>query len=269
MCSSDLLFAVGLFMSFTLSQAGMVVHHWRLRQPRWRSALGINALGAVATSAVTLVVVVSKFTEGAWIPALVIPLLVFLFKGIHRHYRTVDRAMSVQPGIKLPEIQHTVVVLVGPKVHLGVIQSLAYAKTLRPDFLHALSVADDREQADRLREQWERFDLDIPLDVVDSPFREITEPVLEYLEQLDKRWSADVITVIIPELVVRHWWQQLLHNQTALWLKVRLLFREGTVVTSIPAHVLDHGEMRSPIPPGATAEPAPRPFSARPARPCS
>ena len=248
------LFAVGLFTAFTLSQAGMVVHHWRLREPRWRPALAINAVGTVATTLVTVVILSSKFTEGAWIPAVVIPLLVFLFKGIHRHYATVDRAMSVQPGIKLPEIQHTVAVLVGPKVHLGVIQALAYAKSLRPDFLHAVSIAYDRDGADRLREQWERFDLDIPLDVIDSPFREITEPLLEYLEELDERWSSDVITVIIPELVVRHWWQQLLHNQTALWLKVRLLFREGTVVTSIPSHVLEHGEIRSPIPPTATAE---------------
>ena len=248
------LFAVGLFTAFTLSQAGMVMHHWRLREPRWRPALAINAVGTVATTVVTVVILTSKFTEGAWIPALVIPLLVFLFKGIHRHYATVDRAISVQPGIKLPEIQHTVAVLVGPKVHLGVIQALAYAKSLHPDFLHAVSIAYDHDGAERLREQWERFDLDIPLDVIDSPFREITEPLLEYLEQLDERWSSDVITVIIPELVVRHWWQQLLHNQTALWLKARLLFREGTVVTSIPSHVLEHGEIRSAIPPSATAE---------------
>ena len=160
----------------------------------------------------------------------------------------------MQPGIKLPDIQHTVVVLVGPKVHLGVIQALAYAKSLDPDFLHALSIANDPDQGDRLREQWSRFDLDIPLDVVDSPFQEITDPVLEYLDRLDERWRSDVITVIIPELVVRHWWQQLLHNQTALWLKVRLLFREGTVVTSIPSHVLDHGDVRRPIQPTSTAE---------------
>jgi hypothetical protein len=248
------LFAVGLFTAFTLSQAGMVVHHWRLREPRWRSGLVINGVGALATTLVTAVILISKFTEGAWIPALVIPLLVLLFKGIHHHYETVDRAMRVEPGIKLPEIQHTVVVLVGPKVHLGVIQSLAYAKSLQPDFLHAVSVSYDPEQADRLREQWERFDFGIPLDVVDSPYREINEPVLEYLDELDQRSSSDVVTVIIPELVVHHWWQQLLHNQTALWLKVRLLFREGTVVTSVPSHVLEEGKIKGPIPPTTTAD---------------
>ena len=248
------LFAVGLFTAFTLSQAGMVVHHWRLREPRWRAGLVINGVGALATTLVTAVILVSKFTEGAWIPTLVIPLLVLLFKGIHHHYATVDRAMRVEPGIKLPDIQHTVIVLVGPKVHIGVIQALAYARSLRPDFLHAVSVAYDADQANRIREQWERFDLDIPLDVVDSPYREINEPVLEYLDDIDARWSSDVVTVIIPELVVRHWWQQLLHNQTALWLKVRLLFREGTVVTSVPSHVLDEGKVKSPIPPTTAAD---------------
>ena len=248
------LFAVGLFTAFTLSQAGMVVHHWRLREPRWRAGLVINGVGALATTLVTAVILVSKFTEGAWIPALVIPLLVLLFKGIHHHYATVDRAMRVEPGIKLPDIQHTVVVLVGPKVHIGVFQALAYARSLRPDFLHAVSVAFDADQANRIREQWERFDFDIPLDVVDSPYREINEPVLEYLDDIDARWSSDVVTVIIPELVVRHWWQQLLHNQTALWLKVRLLFREGTVVTSVPSHVLDEGKVKSPIPPTTAAD---------------
>ncbi len=130
-------------------------------------------------------------------------------------------------------------------MHLGVIQSLAYAKSLRPDFLHAVSVSYDPEQADRLRKQWARFDFDVPLDVVDSPYREINEPVLEYLDQLDQRSSSDVITVIIPDLVVHHWWQQLLHNQTALWLKVRLLFREETVVTSVPSNVFEEGSSRA------------------------
>jgi hypothetical protein len=258
------LFAVGLFTAFTLSQAGMVVHHYRLREPRWRLGLGINGVGALATTLVTAVILISKFTEGAWIPALVIPLLVLLFKGIHRHYETVDRALRVEPGVKLPEIQHTVVVLVGPKVHLGVIQSLAYAKSLQPDFLHAVSVSYDLEQADGLREQWERFDFDVPLDVVDSPYREINEPVLEYLDQLDQRSSSDVITVIIPELVVHHWWQQLLHNQTALWLKVRLLFREGTVVTSVPSQMFDEGKLKGPIPPTTEAAQPLTPTRARP-----
>jgi amino acid transporter len=253
------LFAVGLFTAFTLSQSGMVMYHWRRRERAWQRGLLINAVGALATLLVTAVVVVSKFTEGAWIPAIVIPVLVLIFKGIHRHYQVVDRALSIEPPVEIPEIQHTVVVLVGPKVHLGVIQAIAYAKSLRPDFLHAVSVAHDREQADTLRTQWERFGIDVPLDIVKSEYREINRPVLEYIEELDRRWSSDVVTVVIPELVVRRWWQQLLHNQTALWLKARLLFREGTVVTSVPAHVLDGGRTK-------TAIPTPKRTGATPAR---
>jgi amino acid transporter len=242
------LFAVGLFTAFTLSQAGMVMHHWRLREPRWRVGIVINGVGAVATTLVLAVILISKFTEGAWIPAVVIPLLVLLFKGIHSHYATVERALHVEPDVVIPPIKHTVVVLVGERVHLGVLQAIAYAKSLHPQFLHAVSVSYEPEDADRRREQWERFHLDVPLDVIDSPYRDLTRPILDYVDELDERWDSDVVTVIIPELVVRRWWQQLLHNQSALWLKGRLLFREGTVVTSMPAHVLDGEQARTPAP---------------------
>jgi amino acid transporter len=231
------LFAVGLFTSFTLSQSGMVVHHWRLREPGWRWRLGVNALGAAATSVVTVVVVISKFTEGAWIPALVIPALVVLFKAIRRHYDRVSRAIRVEPGAKLPVVRHTVAVLVGPEVHRGVVQAIAYAKSLRPEHLFAVSVTLDEQQEAYLRRRWDDFGFDVPLETIGSPYREITRPVLQWLDDLDARWDYDVITVVIPEFVVRHWWEQLLHNQSALWLKARLLFRKGTVVTSVPSHV--------------------------------
>ncbi|HVV35330.1 MAG TPA: APC family permease [Acidimicrobiales bacterium] len=231
------LFAVGLFMSFTLSQTGMVVHHWRLREPGWVGGLAINGLGAAATTAVTGVVVVSKFTEGAWIPTLVIPLLVTLFSLIRRHYSRFDAAAAIAPDARMPEIVHTVVVLVGSRIHQGVLSSLAYAKTLRPQYLHAVHIAFDPEKADQLAQRWVQQGFDIPLDMVASPYRALTRPLLTYVDELDQRWPHDVVTVILPELVVRHWWEHALHNQTALFLKARLLFREGTVVTSIPYHV--------------------------------
>ena len=231
------LFAIGLFASFTLSQAGMVVHHWRLREQGWPSKLGINAVGTLATTAVTFVVIVSKFTEGAWIPVLVIPSLVLLFSSIHRHYRRIDELLAVSPGKPLPEIVHTVVVLVGPRVHQGVIEALAYAKTLRPHYLHAVTVAYDRESEERMRETWNSYGFDVPLDIISSPFRSLTGPVITYIDELDQRLQHDVVTVILPEFVVHHWWEQFLHNQTALFLKARLLFRTGTVVTSVPVHV--------------------------------
>ena len=163
------LFAVGLFMSFTLSQSGMVVHHWRGREPGWQRRLAVNAVGAFATAVVTVVVVVSKFTEGAWVPTIVIPLLVLLFWAIHRHYTRVDRALACPPGTPLPEIVHTVVVLVPSRVHAGVLESLAYAKSLRPQYLHAVHVAFDEESAEQMLATWNEYHFDIDLDVVSSP----------------------------------------------------------------------------------------------------
>jgi amino acid transporter len=231
------LFAVGLFTAFTLSQAGMVVHHWNERGPHWKWRLAINAVGTAATSIVAVVVVVSKFTEGAWIPTLVIPMLVALFWAISRHYREVDRVLACAPGTPLPEIVHTVVVLVGNRIHAGVLEALAYAKSLQPRYLHALHVSFDPAEADQMQETWAAYGFDITLDIVGSPYRELSRPVLQYVEELDQRWGHDVVTVVLPEFVVHHWWDQLLHNQSALFLKGRLLFRKGTVVTSIPSHV--------------------------------
>jgi amino acid transporter len=231
------LFAVGLFVSFTLSQAGMVVHHWRRREQGWTRRLVVNAVGAAATSVVTIVILVSKFTEGAWIPTIAIPLLVVVFAAIKRHYDRVDRALEYKPGTPLPELVHSVVVLVGSQLHAGVVEALAYGKSLQPRYLHAVHVADDDEEAARMRGLWSSYQLDIPLDIVASPFRELTRPLLTFVDELDRRYSNDVVTVIIPEFVVQHWWTQLLHNQSALLLKARLLFRKGTVVTSIPIRV--------------------------------
>lgn len=231
------LFAVGLFMSFTLSQTGMVVHHWRLREQGWRRRLTINAVGATATSVVTAVILASKFTEGAWIPTVAIPLMVLTFWAIKRHYDRVSRALECEPGTPIPDLVHTVVVLVGPEIHTGVVEALAYAKSLRPHYLHAVHVADDDNSTAQMREHWATYQFGIPLDIVPSPYRELTRPILDYVDALDRRYANDVVTVIIPEFVVQHWWGQLLHNQSALLLKARLLFRKGTVVTSIPVYV--------------------------------
>ena len=174
------LFAVGLFLAFTLSQAGMVVHHWRLREAGWRRRLAINAVGAAATAVVTIVVVVSKFTEGAWIPTVVIPVLVLLFWSIKRHYdASTSRSTARSPGTPLPHIVHTVVVLVGESIHAGVLESLAYAKSLRPHYLHAVHVSFDAEQAERMQENAGRaYGFDIPLDICRRRTASSTRPVL-------------------------------------------------------------------------------------------
>ena len=231
------LYAFGVFTGFTLSQAGMVVHHLRLREPHWRASAAINGVGCVATGVVATVVVVSKFTEGAWIPAVLIPGLVVVFRAIAGHYRRVRAAVAVEPDYRPPRRTHLVVVLVG-SVHRGVVDAVQYARSLAPERLIAVSVVTDADEQRHLVEAWENHDIPIPLHTISSPFRELTQPVLDYLDELDAESPDDVITVIIPEFVTP-WTQQWLHNQSAFALKARLLYRPNTVVTSVPVLVED------------------------------
>ena len=230
------LYAVGVFLSFTLSQAGMVRHHQKERERGFKRNMVINAVGSVATLIVLLIVAGTKFTSGAWVPLVVIPLIVWLFKSIKHHYRTVSDGLRVTPGYKPRRMNHTMVVLVSG-VHRGVLESLAYARSVSPSHLVAVSVVSDEEEQEKLERAWTEFGLDVPLEIVYSPYRELTRPILRYIDELDARWENDIITVIIPEFVVNHWWGNLLHGQSALLLKGRLLFRKGTVVTSLPYHL--------------------------------
>jgi hypothetical protein len=230
------LYAVGVFTGFTLSQSGMVRHHLRLKEPGWKRNTVVNAVGATATFVVLSVVVVSKFTIGAWIPAVVIPVIVLLLRSVHRHYQRVAELLHVPEGYRPLPHTHTVVVLVG-NVHQGVLAALTYAKSLAPDRLIALSVVSSAEESDAISEQWEQYHLDIELERRYSPYRELTQPVLKYLDELDATYENDIITVVVPEFVLGRWWQQFLHNQSALLLKGRLLFRRNTVVTSVPFHL--------------------------------
>ncbi len=230
------LYAVGVFTSFTLSQAGMVRHHQKEREDGWQRHIVINAVGAVATGVVTLIIGITKFASGAWVSILVIGLIVLLFKGIRSHYKRVGKALRVELGYRARPLNNTVVVLVG-RVHKGVLNALAYAKSLNPSHLIAVSVVSDEEEDEAIREQWAEYGIEIPLETVYNPYREMSRPVLRFIDELDKQWNNDVITVVIPEFVVKRWWEHLLHNQSALFLKGRLLFRKSTVVTSVPYHV--------------------------------
>jgi amino acid transporter len=230
------LYAVGVFLSFTLSQAGMVRHHQKERERGFKRNIVINTVGAIATLIVLLIVATTKFTSGAWVPLVVIPLIVLLFKSIKRHYATVAEGLRVAPGFRPRRMNHTVVVLVGG-VHRGVLEALAYARSLAPNHLVAVHVSSDEDDQDRIERVWEDFGIDIPLEIVYSPYRELTRPVLRYIDELDARYENDVVTVLLPEFVVSHWWGNLLHGQSALLLKGRLLFRKGTVVTSLPYHL--------------------------------
>jgi amino acid transporter len=230
------LYAVGVFTSFTLSQAGMVRHHQKEREENWQRHAFINGVGAAATFIVLIIVATTKFTSGAWVPIVVVPAIILLFKGIRRHYSRVDATLRTAPGERIRPWNNTVVVLVG-RVHKGVLQALQYAKSLNPKHLVAVSVVTDEEEDAEIRRQWAEYAIDVPLETVYSPYRELHKPLTRFIDELDARYGNDVVTVVIPEFVVHHWWEHLLHNQSALFLKARLLFRKGTVVTSVPYHV--------------------------------
>jgi amino acid transporter len=232
------LYAVGVFTSFTLSQSGMVRHHLRVRDEGWQRHAVISGLGATATFVVLLIVAATKFTSGAWIPLIVIPAIVLLFKGIKRHYDAVAEGLRVAPDYKPRRMNHTIVVLVGG-VHRGTLEALAYAKSLAPNHLVAMKIVSDEEEQEKIEKAWAERGLDIPLEIVNSPYRELTRPVLRFIDELDARYENDILTVVIPEFVVTSWWGHLLHNQSALFLKGRLLFRKGTVVISVPYHLED------------------------------
>jgi amino acid transporter len=232
------LYAVGVFTCFTLSQAGMVVHHTRLREPGWRRKRIANAIGAMATGVVTMVVVVSKFAIGAWIPVVLIPIIFVVFKAIHRHYEHVSRSIAIPDDYRSRRHRHTVIVLVG-QIHRGVLDALTYARSLAPDRLLAVTVVHDEEQQRAIQEQWDRYEVPIELRTVYSPYRELSGPVMNLIDELDREWPDDIVTVIVPEFVLAHWWEQLLHNQSALVLRARLRLRPNTVVTAVPIHIYD------------------------------
>ena len=237
------LYAFGVFTGFTLSQVGMVVHHLRLREPNWRRSLAFNAVGSVATGIIACVVVVSKFTQGAWVPAVIIPLLVGLFLMIKKHYDGVAAALHLDEDIQAMPRTHTMIVLVGG-VHRGIIAGAEFAKSLNPTHVQAVHFSVD-EANTAVADRWAQLEPNIPLDVVVDPYRSLRAAVLRYVDEIDARWGDDRITVVIPEFVVHRWWEHLLHNQAALFLKGALLFRENVIVVSVPYHL--HAKSDRPI----------------------
>lgn len=230
------LYAVGVFLAFTMSQSAMVARWWRRREPGWRWSLAINGVGAVTTGLVTLIVAVVRFEEGAWIVVVVLPILVLLFLGIHRHYESTNQALMPETALNPERIKHTMIVPIA-NLNRVALQSLAYARSLSPN-VTAVHVAEGDEDAEEFRRQWvEKYgDLD-GLIVIESPYRSLVSPLLAYIDAVDSKDPYDTITVILPEFISRHWWDHLLHNQTALRLKAALLFRPGTVVVSVPYHL--------------------------------
>jgi amino acid transporter len=230
------LYAFGVFTGFTLSQAGMVRHHHRLREEGWKWKLFINAVGSLATGVIAIVVVVSKFTEGAWIPAVLIPMLVVLFRGIKRHYTRLGKALRIDEDVHPVAKTNTMVVLVGG-VHAGTIAGVEFARSLNPEHLIAVHITTSEEDGEAFSKKWLVFEPDVDLEVVVDQYRNLRGTVLRYVEELEQRYDDDRITVVIPEFVVHRWWEHLLHNQAALFLKGALLFKENVAVVSVPYQV--------------------------------
>ena len=238
------LYIVGVFISFTLSQIGMVRHWTRLlateddpaERGKMKRARVINTIGFVATGTVLLIVLVTKFMAGAWIAILAMGGLFILMRAINRHYSRVSQELTPDEDergeIVLPSRNHAVVLV--SNMHLPTLRALAYARATRPDVLEALTVNVDDVETRKLTAEWEDSDVAVPLKVVASPYREVTGPVVEYIKRISKESARTVVTVFIPEYVVGHWWEHLLHNQSALRLKTRLLFIPNVMMTSVP-----------------------------------
>ncbi len=229
------LYMIGVFVSFTLSQAGMVIHWRKTREPGWKTSALINGFGALVTGVVLIIVAVTKTFEGAWIVLLLIPLIVALFNSTRRHYHHVASELTLRGYAPQPRVHNTVLIPIGG-VQRAVVEALRYAETLSDD-VRAIYVDADPLGTERVRKDWETWGGRVRLVVLPSPYRSLMEPLLEYIEQVGKERPNDYVTVILPEFVPAQWWQHLLHNQRALLIKGALLFRPNTVVTSVPFHL--------------------------------
>jgi hypothetical protein len=230
------LYAIGVFISFTVSQSGMVRRWLRLKEEGWAWRIWFSLVGAGVTGIVLLTLAFTKFTEGAWIVVLLIPSLVVVFLVVHRHYDTVAAQLSLEGLAPPPPLEGTILVLVGD-LHRGVVRALQYAQSLSPN-AKAVYVETDPERTRRLEERWTKWGMGTPLIVLNSPYRSLLGPLMEYIDQLQRqRGQHHVVTIVLPEFIPAKWWQQLLHNQTALLIKGQLLFHKNVVVTDVPYHL--------------------------------
>lgn len=234
------LYILGVFVSFTLSQSGMVKHWTAELRTAPRSEYGrihrariVNGFGAALTFVVLVIVLVFKFRHGAWIVVIAMPVMFALMKGVHRHYATSDRGLTPSPeGVPLPSRVHAIVLV--SRLTTPALRALAYARAARPSTLEALTIRTNPAETERLVEDWQQRGVPVALTVLDSPYRDMTRPAVEYIAEIRRQSPRDIVAVYIPEYVVDHWWEQMLHNQSALRLKTRLLFQPGVMVTSVP-----------------------------------
>lgn len=230
------LYAIGVFLSFTLAQWGMVKHHKSEQKPGWKRRMVVNLIGAVATAVVTIILVFEKFWEGAWLVLVAMPIIIWVFRQIRAHYESIGKQLALPVTGYCPvPVEHTVLVLVS-SLHRGTIPALEYAKTIS-ERVEAVHVELNSAQTERLKAAWEDWGCGIPLTILKSPFRSISEPLLEYIDEVEERYEHDLVTIIVPEFVTKKSWHNLLHNQTSITLKALLRFRAGKVVTTVRYHL--------------------------------
>jgi amino acid transporter len=233
------LYAVGVFTSFTLSQAGMVVRWYRLKTPGWQARALMNGIGALATLVVLTVIVLTKFIAGAWVVVIAIPILVSIFLTINRHYKYVAERLSIQdlaprgyiPRPRTAQVSHPAIVIVG-QLNRGTVEALDYARSIADEIIavHVDIGSTDRE---KLCRRWEELESDIHLEIIESPFRSLIEPIVDFISNYEQQHPDVLSTIIIPAFVTRNWWEGLLHNQTTLFLKAALLGKRSRVVTTV------------------------------------
>jgi amino acid transporter len=230
------LYAVGVFICFTCSQFGMVMKHLRDKESHWRSGTAINAMGGVITAAVTIILAVEKFKEGAWIVFVAMPIMLLFFQAVKQHYIKTGTQLALPATGYCPiAIEHTVLVLVS-SLNKGTIPALEYAKTIS-NRVEAVHVDLNHEKTEWLQKEWNEWGCNIPLTILKSPYRSVTEPILDYIDEVEGRYEHDLVTVIVPEFVTKKWWHNLLHNQTSLLLKTILRYRPNKVVTTVRYHL--------------------------------
>jgi amino acid transporter len=234
------LYTIGVFVAFTLSQSGLVRRWLRLRNPGWRVSVLINTFGTIVTGVVLVVVAVTKFTLGAWMVLIVMPVIVAVLYGINRHYTSVADALTLERlDDPLPIMKPPVVLVPVARLDRSAVQAIAFARSISPT-VRAVHIATTAESAKRFGERWSQWTHEIPLDVIESPYRSLLQPLLRYIERIDERDDRP-ITIVLAEFVPRNWWEWILHSQTALRLKLALLFRPNTIVIDVPYHSADTG----------------------------
>jgi amino acid transporter len=226
------LYAIGVFVCFTLSQAGMVMHWRATREPGWKWKASLNGIGATATGLVSMIQIVTKFTSGGWIIALIIPLIIFILRAIHRHYIDFSEETRFVGHSPINPLHHTVIVPVNG-INKAISGALVYATTISDEVV-AVYVEVDKRDTDRLVAEWDSWDIGVPLVVVPSPYRSILKPLVEYVENLRMVTPGEIVTIVVPEIVPRKWWEHLLHNKTALYIRTAFLFKPNVVVTAVP-----------------------------------